>query len=93
MSESSPPAESLDAWHEEMQSAWLYRIIAVDEPDPKIAAMFSALAGAAEAQATIWAAGRTTPLPPFVPTLRGHIVAWLIRRVGPRAIKPVLASM
>lgn len=86
-------ANALANWHEELQSAWLYRIIASDESDPKIAAMFSALAGAAEGQAAIWVRDRSAALPVFVPSIRARIVARLVRKVGPRAIKPILASM
>ncbi|MSR13329.1 MAG: hypothetical protein EXR86_01960 [Gammaproteobacteria bacterium] len=85
-------ANSHDNWHEERQSAWLYRIIAAGEPDPKIADMFRALATAADDQAKLWVAGIAEP-PPFVPGTRARLVAWLIRRLGPRAIKPVLATM
>jgi vacuolar iron transporter family protein len=52
------------------------------------------LAAAADEQAASWlvtsrdGAGRV-----FVPTLRARIVARLIRRFGPRALKPVLAAM
>ena len=90
---SSPVADALKSWHEELQSAWLYRIIASAESDPKIAAMFNALAGAAEAQGAIWARAQTAALPLFKPSVRARIVARLVRRVGPRAIKPILASM
>lgn len=83
----------LKNWHEERQSAWLYRIIATGEGDPKIADLFNALAVAADHQAGIWASRFVTEVPRFVPETRARIVAWLIRRLGPRAIKPILATM
>lgn len=82
-----------DNWHEERQSAWLYRIIAAGEADPKIADLFNALAAAADHQAGIWASQFVTDVPSFVPETRARIVAWLIRSLGPRAIKPILATM
>ena len=42
---------SLDGWHEEKQSAWLYRALASCETDAKIAELFRALAAAADFQA------------------------------------------
>ncbi len=80
------------SWHEERQSAWLYRIIARGEADPKLAHMFNALADAADDQAEIWATS-IKPAPEFKPGTRAQIVAWLIRSFGPRALKPVLAAM
>jgi VIT1/CCC1 family predicted Fe2+/Mn2+ transporter len=84
-------------WHEEKQSAWLYRVMARHETDDNLVTMFNALADAAEAQARLWEAklveensgfdGR------FRPSRRSRLVAYLIRKLGPRAIKPVLAAM
>ena len=48
---------SLDSWHEEKQSAWLYRELASCETDAKIAELFRALAAAADFQADKWLAG------------------------------------
>ena len=42
------------SWHEEKQSAWLYRELARAETDPVKAKLFDAFAAAAEDQATIW---------------------------------------
>ncbi|MEN9727131.1 MAG: hypothetical protein RL434_1497 [Pseudomonadota bacterium] len=85
--------DALENWHEECQSAWLYRIIAGGEADPAIAGMFTALAQAAETQAALWAQAHGRALPVFRPSLRARIVARLIRITGPRAIKPVLATL
>lgn len=86
-----------DSWHEEMQSAWLYRVLAQVEHDAGKRALFGALAAAAEEQACIWARqmtadGEVAPQG-FVPTRRARVVAALLRRLGPRAIRPVLAAM
>jgi VIT1/CCC1 family predicted Fe2+/Mn2+ transporter len=86
-----------NSWREEKQSAWLYRALAAAEPDTRIAALFRALAEAAESQAQTWAAaardaGETLP-EPFVPERRARLVAGLARRLGPRRMKPALAAL
>lgn len=86
-----------DSWHEEMQSAWLYRVLAGVETDSGKRALFTALAAAAEDQARIWerqmADDGEVPPARFVPSRRAHVVAAILRRLGPRAIRPVLAAM
>jgi VIT1/CCC1 family predicted Fe2+/Mn2+ transporter len=82
----------LDSWHEEKQSAWLYRILAERETNPAIRGLFSELAAAAEEQAGIWQQ-RLKTVPVFAPTTRARVVAALARRLGPRALRPVLAAM
>ena len=87
----------LENWREEMQSAYFYRLVAAKETAAEKARMFAALADAAEAQAQIWAAqirADGDPVPAVLTmNLRVRIVAWLIRILGPRAIRPVLAAM
>jgi VIT1/CCC1 family predicted Fe2+/Mn2+ transporter len=84
----------VDNWYHEKESAWLYLHVSAAEPDPRKSRLFLQLATAAEEQAAKWAitagggADRT-----FVPTLRARIVARLIRRFGPRSLRPVLAAM
>ncbi|MEJ2347426.1 MAG: hypothetical protein P8090_18935 [Gammaproteobacteria bacterium] len=83
-------------WFEEKQSAWLYRQLAAREPDPHKQKLFKDLANAAERQALDWArtlgdAGQA--LPEFRPTLRARVSAWLVRRLGVRVMRPVLAAM
>ena len=87
----------IENWIEEKQSAWLYRVMAEHESEQSLARMFVALANAAESQALLWQdklkqAGIDLP-PSFKPSRRAEFVAWLIRKLGPRAIKPVLAAM
>ncbi len=88
--------DSLENWHEEKQSSWLYRIVAEAEPDPRKKVMFNELANAADGQALIWAqrvheAGDS--LLPFQPTQRARLVARMIYFFGPQAIRPILAAM
>lgn len=86
----------IKSWHEEKQSAWLYRIVARVEPDTTKSTLFTQLAQAAESQALIWErqiAAANHVLPGFSPTLRARAVARLLHLFGPRAIRPVLAAM
>lgn len=86
-----------NSWREEMQSAWLYRVLAEAEKDTRIAALFRSLADAADAQARTWAESARAagqPLPePFEPERRARLVASLARRLGPRRMKPALAAL
>ncbi len=85
---------ALDNWYHEKESAWLYLQVAAAEPDPRKSQLFVRLAAAAEQQATSWlAASGQNADQVFLPTLRARIVARLIRRFGPRSLRPVLAAM
>ncbi len=93
---------SLDNWHHEKESAWLYRKVAAAEPDPHKQRLFTQLAAAAEEQAAKWelssrhsrsVTGASAPHRVFVPSLRARIVAALVRLLGPRAVRSVLAAM
>lgn len=86
---------ALERWHSEKQSAWLYRIVADREEDETKSHMFRALAVAAEEQAEILRGdllkeGRTEPS--FEPSTRARMTAFLIRRIGPRRMQPMLAA-
>jgi VIT1/CCC1 family predicted Fe2+/Mn2+ transporter len=80
-----------DSWYHERESAWLYRVVAEAESDPRLQQLFRALSQAAEEQALHWAKAANPG--EFRPQLRSRLVAWLVRRLGPRALKPVLAAM
>ena len=85
------------SWHEEKQSAWLYRVVAECERGTPREALFNELAQAAEAQAGIWLAaitdgGGQAPAA-FRPDLRSRVVARLTRTFKPRAMRGVLAAM
>jgi VIT1/CCC1 family predicted Fe2+/Mn2+ transporter len=87
----------LDSWTEEQRSAFLYRVCAESEAGTTRAELFRRLAGEAEAQGAIWRAqitarGHAAPSP-YVPDTRTRIVATLVRRLGPRRVKSVLAAM
>ena len=55
--------------------------------------MFIKLQAAAEDQAACWLAKRPELKPVFAPALRARIVAQLVRRLGPRRLRGVLAAM
>jgi len=81
-----------DNWYHERESAWLYGQVAASEPDSRRSQLFSSLASAAERQAKRWEQTLGS-IPSFSPSARARIVAWLLRRIGPRALKPALAAM
>jgi VIT1/CCC1 family predicted Fe2+/Mn2+ transporter len=82
-----------DSWYHEKESAWLYGRVAAAEPDPVRRAMFHKLGTAAEQQALRWQALEPARSFRFSPSLRARLVAGIVRRVGPRASRHVLAAM
>ena len=87
----------LESWREEQQAVYLYLVCAEAEAGTPRADLFRGLAGEAAAQATIWLAqvkarGHDEP-PPYAPDLRTRLVAALVRRLGPRRLKSILAAM
>jgi vacuolar iron transporter family protein len=85
------------SWAQEMESAYLYKVLADSDPAPERRALFAKLAVEAEGQAAIWAtealkvAGES--LGDFHPSPRARLVAALVRRLGPSRLKGVLAGM
>lgn len=88
---------AIESWSEEKQSAYLYKVMAIIEQEQANKTLFAALAGAAEEQAHIWEERmqkEDVKIPEsFHPSIRTRFVAWLIRALGPRAIRPILAGM
>ncbi len=89
--------QELESWAEEKRSAYLYRVLSDAESGSPRQLLFLELAQEADTQAGLWEqqaknAGQQVP-PKYVPDRRARIVAGLIRRLGPRSIKPVLAAM
>jgi VIT1/CCC1 family predicted Fe2+/Mn2+ transporter len=82
-----------EGWHEEKRSAYLYRVMAEAEAGTPRADLFRGLAAEAEGQAAIWARQTAAPMPEFAPDLRARMVAALVRRHGPRALRSVLVAM
>lgn len=83
-------------WYHEKQAAWLYRAMAAAEPSSPLQRLFHTLAQHAEAQAAIWAtevASREGAPPVFKPNLRTRLVVRLVRWLGVKPLRPVLAAM
>jgi VIT1/CCC1 family predicted Fe2+/Mn2+ transporter len=86
----------IDGLFQEQQSAWLYRVVAQSEKDPAKRQLFLQLAHRAEVQARLWETKLKDDLRtrrPFKPTHRARLVARLVRFLGPRPMRPVLAGM
>lgn len=90
-------ANVLEGWTSEMRSAYLYRVLADLEGPSARARLFDRLATEAEGQAGIWARSASeqgVPVPGrFHPDRRTLVVEHLTRRMGPRAMRMVLAAM
>ena len=80
-----------DSWYHERESAWLYRVVADADSDPNRKQLFRALADAAEEQSAHWA--KICNPGEFRVRNRARLVAWLVRRLGPSKLKPILAAM
>ncbi len=80
------------SWLEEKQSAYLYVILSEVEKNPTLKNLFSDLGKAAEDQSAYWQKLSTEKWQ-YHPDLRTKIVAFLIRRLGVRHLKGVLAAM
>ncbi len=80
-------------WREEKRSAYLYRAMAEAEAGTPRAALFRDLSVEAENQAGIWARQIEAAVPEYAPDLRARMVAALVRRHGPRALRSVLVAM
>ncbi|HET9664921.1 MAG TPA: VIT1/CCC1 transporter family protein [Burkholderiales bacterium] len=87
----------LDSWREEKRSAFLYRVVAEKEHGTARAALFSELAQEADKQAAIWAEqvrGSGNSLPErYIPDSRARLIAALVRYMGVRPLRGVLAAM
>jgi VIT1/CCC1 family predicted Fe2+/Mn2+ transporter len=87
----------LDArWRAEMNAAFVYRAVAAAEPEERLRRLFTDLARAAEAQAGTWEAearrGGVNLPAEHVPSLRARLIAALVRRLGGRRMRPLLAA-
>lgn len=87
----------LASWLEEKRSAWLYRQVADKESGTPRQLLFLELARAADEQAELWAReirkSGGTPPKSYRPDLRTRLVGWLVKKLGPRAMRPILAAM
>ncbi len=98
-SQAQSAAPDLDAfehhWQDEADAAYLYRLLADAEPDPKKQDIYRRLADVEDRHLEIWAAllanhGRT--LGPHRPAARTRLLAFLGRRFGPGFLLPMLLA-
>lgn len=87
--------EELSNWYEEKSSAYLYRIIALQEKDPTRKTLFLELEKLASKQAHIWEEKlkKSNSIPIFKPTLRTRLVGKLITYFGVQKIRFILSAM
>jgi predicted membrane protein (TIGR00267 family) len=80
-------------WQDEADAAYLYRLLAAAEPDPKKKDVYSRLADVEDRHVVVWAdllAQHGHPPPNFRPSGRARILAALGRWFGPRFLLPML---
>jgi len=85
----------LENWREEKRSSYLYRIVSETEAEKLHKNLFIELSGLAEAQAIIWESQlkkSNIPIPDYHPDRRTRFIGWLVRRLGARYLRPLLAG-
>ena len=80
-------------WQSERTAAWLSEAVAAAEPDAVKAELFRQMARAAKEQASILATNLEDREETFEPPIRARIVAQLVKVLGPRPMRSVLAAM
>ncbi len=80
----------------ERESAALYDVLAGAEKDPRLAEIYSKMAGVERRHAEVWArhlreSGEAVPA--YAPTLRLRLLGMLARRFGAGAVLPVVTAM
>jgi len=86
----------LISWDDELNSVTLYRKLAEQESNPRIAGIYRHLAEVEQQHADLWAkkirdAGGTVPQ--FRPSWRTRLLRWMAQRFGIDMVLPTLASM
>jgi VIT1/CCC1 family predicted Fe2+/Mn2+ transporter/transposase len=87
---------AVDRWREETQSAWIYRAISAEDPDPRRAKLFRELATKADEQAAILLGDvhrENKATPQFDPSLRARLAVLLTRRFGVERTRGILAAV
>src|SRR3972149_5443057 len=85
----------LHHWQDEGDAAFLYGVLAAQEPDAKKREIYEKLAGVEERHTHMWAKllgdhGHPVPAGGPAPTLNARVMAWFGRRFGPRYLLPLL---
>jgi vacuolar iron transporter family protein len=85
------------SWAQELESVYLYEVLAESDSSPERRALFAQLAEEARGQAAIWAAEvqkvAGESVGEFRPSPRARIVAALVRRFGAHRLRAVLGGM
>ncbi len=86
----------IENWKEEKRAAYLYKIVAKADPKASHKKLFLELSVMADKQADIWAeqikkAHLTVPTD-YKPDLRTNIISWLVKQLGPRYLRLILAA-
>jgi len=79
-------------WRTEKEAAWLYTAVAASEPDAVRRTAFEKLGQAAEEQAAILARDLGAA-PAYAPSVRARVIRAVVRRIGPRRARPLLAAI
>jgi VIT1/CCC1 family predicted Fe2+/Mn2+ transporter len=82
-------------WQDEADAAFLYRVLAESESDPKRKEIYARLAAVEDRHVAIWAklmGDLGHPAGAFRPTGRTRLLAWLGRRFGPGFLLPMLLA-
>jgi VIT1/CCC1 family predicted Fe2+/Mn2+ transporter len=82
-------------WEDECNSALLYRALAEQDKNPKLAELYRRLAETEEGHACVWAKkleATGTAVPHFRPSLRTRVLIRLARRFGAELILPLLSA-
>src|SRR6266850_1986345 len=82
-------------WQDEGDAAFLYGILAAQEPDSRKRDIYDKLAGVERRHTEMWAKllgehGHTVPAIGPTPSLNARALAWLGRRFGPHYLLPLL---
>jgi VIT1/CCC1 family predicted Fe2+/Mn2+ transporter len=88
-------ARYLENVADEVDGAYLYRVLAGLEEQPKLAELYERLAATEERHASFWEGKLREaglPVPARAPSRRARIVAWAARRLGPSVILSTMAS-
>lgn len=89
-------SQYIQFWTDENNSAFLYKVLAEKETDPRIAEVYGRMADVELRHAEKWEkammeAGQEVPT--FKPSFRTKTLAWLARRFGPEWILPSMQNM
>jgi VIT1/CCC1 family predicted Fe2+/Mn2+ transporter len=85
----------LEHWQDESDAAYLYLVLADQEPDPKRKDVYLKLAGVEERHTQMWEQllakhGAAAAVRRPRPSLNARVRAWIGRRFGPRYLLPLL---